>query len=545
MLSVINFIYVGLLEEEKTYVQSEMIRGSCRVVVATMALGIGIHQTSVNGVIHLNMPKSLEQYIQETGRCHRIHDNNDDSSRQQEHHEEPIKDLSDISIIQAADLGLCSLIHTDYDYRLMYQQEASNYPDKYGFYALKFTLTSWITKHFESLTNLKSLKQTQSFNTWVSKIGRRDWVVENHDSTKVLWILTSLDEVKRLTGLRNDEDVYVYLTLLSNSFKEDDNCSIDILKVGAPFLKVKSHTRSISDLMSENGQLKVFLKRAKVNSGIYTLNYFEVLSEFKGMSDLRTPNDIYHYLYDEFKDYNLHITLPKMNKLIGNVAIKIHIQNQLITKNNNETLGDTINTIISKNLNDTYLKLLKNWEVNVNRLNSCYHALRRGAECGADEMKKSINSYFNGGLTLDQENTTTTIDHEMGAFIPNTWPVRHSIHANRNAIEGSISGLVSSLAIFYAKEQPIIQEEKDDHEKKFNNSYQLLGYQNSIQEMMRLIAENRFILPITIVRILGQIQTDGLGYKNGHIRSWFGSYKEVPLYDILKMLYVNANIKDV
>ncbi|RKY19305.1 MAG: DNA helicase RecQ [Planctomycetota bacterium] len=63
--------HAGLAGETRNRVQREFLAGSLTVVAATVAFGMGIDKADVRWVLHLDLPRSVEAYYQETGRAGR------------------------------------------------------------------------------------------------------------------------------------------------------------------------------------------------------------------------------------------------------------------------------------------------------------------------------------------------------------------------------------------------------------------------------------------------------------------------------------------
>ncbi|CAD8081118.1 unnamed protein product [Paramecium primaurelia] len=61
----------GLPEQEKMDIQNKFIKNQIQIIVATSIFAMGIDKSDIRAIIHLNLPKSIESYIQEIGRAGR------------------------------------------------------------------------------------------------------------------------------------------------------------------------------------------------------------------------------------------------------------------------------------------------------------------------------------------------------------------------------------------------------------------------------------------------------------------------------------------
>jgi RecQ family ATP-dependent DNA helicase len=63
--------HAGLEREERQQTQEQFMLGRVRIIVATVAFGMGVDKSNVRLVAHFSMPESLEAYAQEAGRAGR------------------------------------------------------------------------------------------------------------------------------------------------------------------------------------------------------------------------------------------------------------------------------------------------------------------------------------------------------------------------------------------------------------------------------------------------------------------------------------------
>lgn len=71
MSFVAEAYHAGMSAAQRKRIQSNFMNGALRIIVATVAFGMGINKSDIRCIIHYDMPRNFESYVQEVGRAGR------------------------------------------------------------------------------------------------------------------------------------------------------------------------------------------------------------------------------------------------------------------------------------------------------------------------------------------------------------------------------------------------------------------------------------------------------------------------------------------
>lgn len=63
--------HAGKTDEQRHNIQADFIENRTRVLCCTIAFSMGIDKSDIQSVIHYDLPRSIENYVQEIGRAGR------------------------------------------------------------------------------------------------------------------------------------------------------------------------------------------------------------------------------------------------------------------------------------------------------------------------------------------------------------------------------------------------------------------------------------------------------------------------------------------
>ncbi|KAJ1610997.1 RecQ4 SF II RNA helicase [Cryptosporidium canis] len=225
--------YHGMMSmSEREMVQRSFIQNKTNIFVATTSFGMGIDKKDIDAVIHWNMPNSLEQYIQETGRCAR----------------------------QLDKLGVCLMLLSDEDYRNKRQIVSASLVDKTALRCLLHVI----------------------LGRYRFGIGRV--LVEGFGSTRVDLEIFPMEFFRTVLNVRQVEEIEALLHYLKPYLDyllgvwyggSGVRASWNGYIRGSPYLKIRCFEEDFSSIKEKSSFFSSISGFSTENSGVVTVNLLE------------------------------------------------------------------------------------------------------------------------------------------------------------------------------------------------------------------------------------------------------------------------------
>ncbi|CUV08047.1 unnamed protein product [Cryptosporidium hominis] len=227
--------YHGMMSNsEREMVQKSFIDNKTNIFVATTSFGMGIDKKDIDAVIHWNMPNSLEQYIQETGRCAR----------------------------QLDKLGICLMLLSDEDYRNKRQIISASLIDKT---ALRCLLHVILGRYDFSNNHIMDIN-----NDFEKK--KIELEIFPMEFFKIILNVRQMEEIETLLyNLKLYMDYLLGMKYKGKNIKASWSSYIR----GSPYLKIRCFDEDFSKIKEKSDFFSSLSRFSTENSGVITINLLE------------------------------------------------------------------------------------------------------------------------------------------------------------------------------------------------------------------------------------------------------------------------------
>ncbi|KAH8583492.1 4 SF II RNA helicase [Cryptosporidium sp. chipmunk genotype I] len=237
--------YHGMMSNtEREMVQKSFIDNKTNIFVATTSFGMGIDKKDIDAVIHWNMPNSLEQYIQETGRCAR----------------------------QLDKLGICLMILSDDDYRNKRQIISASLMDKTALRCLLHVILGRYRFGNDSDVDCDFEKKRIELEIFPMELFK---------------IVLNVKQVEEIEALLHHLKPYMdYLLRLKYKGRNISTNWVSYIR-GSPYLKIRCFDEDFSKIKEKSDVLSSLSRFSTENSGVVTINLLEAsMSLGKSLEEL-------------------------------------------------------------------------------------------------------------------------------------------------------------------------------------------------------------------------------------------------------------------
>eukprot|EP00917_Polyrhabdina_sp_WS-2016_P032304 GHVP01068871.1.p1 GENE.GHVP01068871.1~~GHVP01068871.1.p1 ORF type:complete len:1226 (+),score=278.29 GHVP01068871.1:3643-7320(+) len=373
---LVSSYHSGMLQSEKQKVQAAFLDGSCRILVATMAFGIGIDNPKIDGVLHANLPSSIEQFVQETGRCNR------------------------------SGLGIGS-VHTilrDADYRLRYQQIAGS--------SLDFVA---IRSFFHLLQGIVELHKDKE----CTKCAFCEQGLHYKRGQKSIISIPKRIAVES-TNSRSFEDLEVMLSVLTTSsvLTNDNLKEVKIEKIPAHTLELRCFGKPLSDILDLEPKLSIFKDFIKTRDAVNNLNSIQAMLKYN-----LTYNELEESVQIICSDHQM-TAFKKPDTMCF-----------LFTFNEDLNSGFVDNMVF--NLKEVFSSLSR---CSLNRLDAVYLSLKEAEENSIQNLLDRIEEYFRWDSLNERQDPKFLWKPEELEIFDRAWPQLSSFPCVDSFVKNFIQG---------------------------------------------------------------------------------------------------------